>query len=157
MADLKITTKKTLGTPSSPEQRGDPNEFFGEQTNDLQIDTLSDFASIEGIEKLKQDIKKILLTERGENDLFPLYGTNLQTLIGGKINFENIRARIKTEIVEALQVLQFINRENPNEDEQPDILESIRVEQIDPTSFDIQLSVKTVSGKSVSTGLIVTA
>jgi hypothetical protein len=157
MDDIKLVTKTTLGSPDVPSQPGNPNEYFGEQSNDIQFNKINDFDTLSGTEKLKQDINKILLTERGANTNFPLYGTILQSLIGEKNNFDFIKAKIKDEIIGALQVLQFINKENPNDDEQLDTLELLRIQQLTSDQIEIQLSVTTVSGKSVSTGLTISA
>ena len=155
MADLKLTTKKVPGIDPVPPQSGNPTEFFGEESNDLQLNSINDLHVVSGLEKLRQDINKILLTERGNNTLFPLYGTELQSLVGGKVNPDIIRAKIKDEVIGGLQTLQFINRDNPNLDEQPEILELLDIQQIDDTQFEVQLSVITASNKSITTGITV--
>lgn len=155
MADLKLTTKRIPGIDSSPIQPGNPPEFFGEESNDLQLNTINDLDTVSGLDKLKQDINKILLTERGENTLFPLYGTELQSTIGGKVNPDTIRAKLKDEIVGGLQVLQFINRDNTNLDEVPETLEILDIQQLDTDTFEIQVSVITASNQRVSTGITV--
>jgi hypothetical protein len=139
MSDIKLITKRQPGQTPVPPQSGNPPEYFGEETNDLQLNSINDLDIVSGLTKLKQDINKILLTERGENTLFPLYGTELQSMVGGKVNPDTIKAKIKDEIIGGLQTLQFINRDNPNLDEQPEILELL----------DIQ------SNKRVSTGVTV--
>lgn len=155
MSDFKLVTKRTLGTPDYPPQPGNPNEYFGEQSNDIQLDTVNDFAQVSGTVKLTQDINKILLTAVGANTNFPLYGTTLQSLIGSKNNFDFLQANIKDQIIGALQVLVFVNQNNPNNDEVPNILNTLAINQIDSNSIEIILAVTTLSGKSVSTGLIV--
>ncbi len=155
MADLKLNTKRTPGIDPVPPQAGTTSEFFGEQSNDLQLNAINDLDTLSGLDKLRQDINKILLTERGENTFFPLYGTELQSLVGGKTNPDVIRAKIKDEVIGGLQTLQFLNRDNPDPDERPDVLELLDIQQIDTTQFEIQLSVITASNKSITTGITV--
>jgi len=155
MSDLKLVTKRLLGTPEYPPQLGNPNEYFGEQSNDIQLDNVNDFALISGTVKLTQDINKILLTAAGANTNFSLYGTTLQDLIGSKNSFDFLKANIRDQVIGALQVLVFVNQNNPNGDEVPNILNTLAINQLDSNSIEIILSVTTLSGKSVSTGLIV--
>lgn len=156
MADIKLITKNLSVAPPNPPQSGNPPEYFGEQTNDIQLDTTNDFATISGLAKLKQDIDKIILTERGKNIFFELYGTTLQSSVGGKVSIDVITATIKDQIISALQVLEFVNRENPNADERPQILEFLSVELIDTDKVEVQISVITDSNKRVSSGLTIT-
>lgn len=155
MSDLKLVTKRTLGTPDYPPQPGNPNEYFGEQSNDIQLDTVNDFDLVSGTIKLTQDINKILLTAVGTNTNFPLYGTTLQDLIGSKNSFEFLQATIKDQIIGALQVLAYVNQNNTNEDEIPNILNILEINQLTSDTIEIILAVTTLSGKSVSTGLTV--
>lgn len=156
MSDLLLATKRAPGTEPVPIQNAkNISEFFGEQSNDLQLNSINDLAIVSGLEKLRQDINKILLTERGTNSLFELYGTELQSLIGGKINPDVIRAKIKDEVIGGLQTLQFLNRDNPNADERPEVLELLDIQQIDTTQFEIKLSVITASNKSITTGIVI--
>ncbi len=154
MADLKLTTKKVPGIDPNPTQIGNPSEYFGEQSNDLQLNSINDFDIVSGIEKLKQDINKILLTEKGKNIDFAVYGTSMQTEIGAKMKLDEARSRIRVEIEDALETLVYINSDNTNDDEVPDILESISVEEINIGQFEVRLSVISRSGKRVSSDTI---
>jgi hypothetical protein len=154
MSDLKLITARQPGIQEAPTQEGQPDEFFGEQSNDLQLDSINDFATISGIDKLKQDINKIMLTERGTNTNFPLYGTTLQSMIGTKVNFLNLKAKVKDEIISSLQILQFINKDNPDPDERLDTLEFLSIEQPSIDSLDIKINVITESGKRIATGVV---
>ena len=119
------------------------------------FDTVNDLEKLTGLVKLKQDINKILLTVIGNNIGNELYGTELQTYVGNKINLDYTKAKIKDDVIGALQVLQFINKENDNLDEIPDILQFLGITELNSNEFQIQLSVTTASGKNVSTGLTV--
>jgi len=170
MGDLKLTTKRVaIGLQNAPGQdiRGtvpgqadknqvEPDEFFGEETNDIQLNTVNDFELIEGVEKLKQDVNKSLLTGIGENANFDQYGSNLQSLIGSKFTAEFLKAKIEEEIVRSLEALNFLNRENPNLDEIADELESLEMNEIaSGTGFEVILSIITESGKVVTTSVVI--
>ncbi len=150
MADLKLVTKSIPNVEANPPQNGNPTEFFGEQSNDLQLNVVNDFDTISGIDKLKQDLNKILLTELGKNTNVDIYGTEINGLIGTKADFNELRARIKDQVSTALKVLEFLNRENTNDDEVPDVFETLAVEKLSNNGFEIQISVITRSGKRVS-------
>jgi len=158
MADLQLTTKRRPGEQEVPPQvPPPPSEFFGEASNDIQLSQLNDFELISGLDKLKQDIKKVILTELGENTNFELYGSELQSTIGEKVDFNFIKAKVKEQVINALEVLEFVNRENPDDDERPETLNVLSVEQLNIDQVEVQMTVTTVSGKSVSTGLVITA
>ena len=55
----------------------------------------------------------------------------------------------------ALATLLLVNADNTNDDEVPDIFESLSVEQIALGKFEVRVSVITRSGKRVSTDTIV--
>jgi hypothetical protein len=154
MADLQLTTLQIPGVAASPPQIGNPSEYFGEQSNDLQLNEIGDFSTISGSEKLQQDINKIFLTEKGKNLFFAIYGTSLQSLVGAKVDLTNARARLRVEMEDALEVLLFINTDNPNDDEVPAILESLSVEEIAIGQFEVRISVISRSGKRVSSDTI---
>lgn len=155
--DLKLITKRDLSIPPDPVTQNIESEFFGDRSNDLQLSTRNDFDTVTGITKLRQDINKILLTVRGTNTNFTLYGTALQDLVGNKVNFQVIQAKVRDEVIGALQVLQFVNKENPNPDERPDILEILEVNLLSSNEVQVQLSVITVSGKRISSNIVISA
>lgn len=155
MADLKIITKAATGSLPNPPQPGDPSEYFGEQSNDLELDNINDLTTISGVEKLIQDMNKIFLTESGANTNFQIYGTDLQTLVGNKVNIEEIKAHLKDQVETALATLVLVNADNPNDDEVPNIFESLSVTQIDTGKYEVKVSVITRSGKRATTDAIV--
>lgn len=154
MADLQLTTRRIPGIDPNPPQIGNPETYFGEQSNDLQLDAINDFQLISGLDKLKQDINKILMTEKTKNVFFAIYGTALQSEIGSKVNLNEARSRILSEIEDALEVLLYVNTDNTNDDEVPDILESLSVQEINIGQFEVRLSVIARSGKRVSSDTI---
>ena len=153
--DFELSTKVIPGIEPHPLQPGNSQKYFGEQSNDIQLNSVNDFALISGIDKLRQDINKILLTELGANTNFEIYGTTLQTLIGNKVNVEEIRAHLRDQVDTALAVLKFINEENTNNDEVPEIFESLSVEQLESGKYEVRVSVISKSGKRIVTDSIV--
>jgi hypothetical protein len=155
MPDLKLSTKVPPGGEPIPQQNWPVSEYFGEQSNDLQLNAVNDLALVSGTEKLRQDLNKIFLTELGANRNFPIFGTILNGLVGEKVNFDAIRAKIRDEVQGALETMKFINEENPNDDEVPETFESLSVEQLDLGKFEARVTVITRSGKRISTDSIV--
>jgi hypothetical protein len=154
MSDLQLTTLNVPGQPQFPPQQGNPVTYFGEQTNDLQIGPNNDFTLVSGLEETTQDVQKILLTEQGANQLFPLYGTTLQSLIGGKLNINVIGSNIQQQITQALQILYLLtqNRSNPAE-----IVQTLYAlsTQLDSTGTNISslLTVIAANGQEITTGI----
>lgn len=153
MFDLFLRTARSTLTDQEYPQATLPY-IVAEGENDLQIGPTNDLAILDGTDRLSQDIVKILITTRGTNLLFPLYGANLQTLIGQKMDVQFLQGQILTEVKDALIILQAINQNNPDLDQQIQTLQSIQVDLSSSTQITIQLVVVTKSGKSV--GSIVT-
>jgi len=154
MSDLQLTTVNVPGQPQFPPQQGNPATYFGEQTNDLQIGPNNDFTLVSGLDETTQDVQKILLTEQGDNVLFPLYGTTLQGLIGGKININVIAGDIQQQIVQALQVLFLLTQNRTNPAEIVQTLYALKT-QIDTTGTNVSslLTVIAASGQEITTGI----
>lgn len=122
--------------------------------NDLQVDSNGNIAQVTGTDKLAQDIVKILVTQRGSNINMPLYGTNLPSIVGQKMDFQFLQGQILTEVTDALIILQSLLQYGSNPDEQISSLQSIKVTLDTPTQVSIELVVITLSQKAL--GLIVT-
>lgn len=149
MSDFYLRTKKD---PNDPLQSAQVNQFFfGDGTNDLQVDTNGDFALIQGTKNLDQSMAKILVTARNSSVFFPSYGSLLQSFVGQKIEFDFLKASVQSEIVDTLRIYQFINKTNPSLDEQIDTLESLKVTQLDNLSIQADLTVITKSNIRVGT------
>ena len=154
MADLQLTTVNVPGHPQYPPQQGNPATYFGEQTNDLQIGVNNDFALVSGLDETTQDVQKILLTEQGANLLFPLYGTTMQSLIGGKVNLNAIAGNIQQQITQALQILFLLTQNRTNPAEVVANLYALKTE-IDSTQTNISslLTVIAGNGEEITTGI----
>lgn len=153
MSDLQLTTVNVPGQPQFPPQKGNPPTYFGEQTNDLQIDPTNDFALVTGLEETTQDVQKILLTEQGANTSFPLYGTTLQSLIGGKINSNIISSNIQQQITQALQILYLLTQDRTNPAEIVQTLYSLSTQLESGTNIASLLTVIAASGQEITTGV----
>jgi hypothetical protein len=155
MSDLWLSTKLSpTNIPPQPLPEGQ-QYYFGDMSNDLQVNPVADLFTVSGAQKLAQDIQKILLTVQGTNVFFPLYGTNLQNYIGQKMNDQSVVSNIRTEVVNAMNVLNFIRQGAPA-NEIPDTLQYLSVAQSDPLTITITLTVISASGESVTTSVLVT-
>lgn len=145
----------TLSKNIPPEERvrGVPlnKAVFKSFDNDIIKENDGDLALVSGTEKLKQDMIKAFMTDLGSNVTFPEYGSQLNELIGRKLNFPIMKGLITDDIIETLRTLQFVNKDNLNEDEQIDTLDILEITQsaTDPRQIDVRLEVITVAGSRV--------
>jgi len=153
--DFFLRTKRDVNDPFQAEQGISTPYFWQDGTNDLQVDTNGDFALVQGVNCLSQEMCKILVTERGSNLFFSLYGTNLQNLIGQKLSLQEVQAKVTTEVTDGLQIYQYLNQSNPNLDEQITTLSTLSVTVNSTNSVSVQFNVITGSGKTVGTALTV--
>jgi hypothetical protein len=153
LSDLLLTTLNFPGQPQYPPQQGNPPQYFGEQTNDLQIGSNNDFTLVTGLEETQQDILKILLTEQGDNILFPLYGTTLQSVIGNKVNPNTIAGTVQQQITQALQILYLLTQNRSNPAEVVQTLYSLNTQLQNLTSVSTLLTVIAASGQEITTGI----
>lgn len=153
MSDLFLTTKNQPPTPQYPPQQGNPQFYFGEQTNDLQIGSNNDFTLVSGLDETTQDVQKILLTEQGANTLFPLYGTTLQALIGSKINSITISGSVQDQITTALQILFLLTQNRSNPAEIVQTLYSLSTTIQSETNIASLLTVIAANGQELTTGV----
>ena len=153
MSDLQLATKNISGQPQYPPQQGNAPFYFGEGTNDLQIGPNQDFTLVNGLDETTQDVQKILLTEQGTNIIFPLYGTTLQSLIGGKIELTSISGNIQNQITTALQILYLLTQTRSNPAEIVQNLYSLSTTLQSETNVASLLTVIAASGQEITTGV----
>jgi phage baseplate assembly protein W len=154
MSDLQLITASIPGQPQFPPQQGNPPFFFGEQTNDLQIDpSNNDFTLVSGLDETVQDVQKILLTEQGTNLSFPLYGTTMQSLIGGKVNPNIISSTMQQQITQALQILFLLTQNRSNLSEVVQTLYSLKTTIQSQTNVSSLLTVIAANGQEITTGI----
>jgi hypothetical protein len=154
MSDLLLTTIPVPGQPQYPPQQGNPSQYFGEGTNDLQFDSSNDLALVSGLDETIQDVQKILLTEQGTPiTLFPLYGTTLQSLIGNRMNPATISGTVQQQITQALQVLYLLTQNRSNPQEIVQTLYSLQTTLQSETSISSLLTIIAASGQEITTGI----
>lgn len=153
MSDLFLSTANIPGIPQSVPQSTNAPFYFGEASNDLQIGTNHDFTLVSGLQETTQDVQKILLTEQGTNDLFPLYGTILQSLIGNKVNINTITGTVQQQITQALQILYLLTQNRSNPAEIVQTLYSLNTTIQSETNIAALLTVIAASGQEITTGV----
>jgi len=96
----------------------------------------SDFATVQGNDKLVQDLLKIALTEAGANVLNPWYGTLMsKSLIGSVLNSDILLSVAQTQLENAvqnlkkLQNLQVQSGQSVSPDEQIAFIKNISITQ----------------------------
>jgi len=122
---------------------------------DYVIDVLGNYSYVKDEYKLKQDLKKIVVTEKGSDQVALWYGTSFEKIIGKKLLPDYAKTRISGEIVEALSKLK--NAQIKQQDYQEvtdreflDFVQSLTVTQdsIDPTFYIASVDVVTQAGTS---------
>lgn len=151
--DFFLATKNQPPTPQFPPQQGNPEFYFGEGTNDLQIGTNNDFMAVDGLQETIQDVQKILLTEQGANPSFPLYGTTLQNLIGNKINVNSVAATVQEQITTSLQILFLLTQNRSNPAEIVKTLYSLQTTLQSETNISSLLTIIAANGAELTTGI----
>jgi hypothetical protein len=116
---------------------------------DLVI-TNSDFATIQGNDKLVQDLLKIALTPAGGNVLNPWYGTLInKSLIGSVLQNDILLSVAQTQLQNAienlkkLQNLQVQSGQSVSPDEQIAFIQNISITQspYDPRQYQTTINV----------------
>lgn len=127
---------------------------------DLAYDPVGDFLSLQGVEKLKQDLIRAILVIRGSNPREPAYGTSIDQSIGtaqvGPI-FESLLAQEVRNSLGLLRTLQRLQAEVQNVDPSEILTNVIEVKvrsddgndravnnlrSVDPTLYNISIVVE---------------
>jgi len=118
----------------------------------------SDFAIVQGNDKLVQDLLKIALTESGGNVLNPWYGTLIsKSLIGSVLQSDILLSVAQTQLQNAvenlkkLQNLQVASGQSVSPDEQIAFIQNISIIQ---SPFDPRLYQTTINVLSRSFGKV---
>jgi phage baseplate assembly protein W len=132
------------------------------QNGDLQISNTNDIAKVEGSDKLKQDIIKIISTPIGSNPLFPWYGSPInQSLIGTAFSSNFISNLASVQLKASLENLQNIQKEQAKGNqivtpqEQIAAVQDVIIQRNteDPRFFKIMLTVLSKAFRQVQTSL----
>lgn len=113
----------------------------------LGMSAVGDVQRISGIPRLKQDITKILLTERGLNP-YPNYGTILPGLVGTRLNNPDTLSLVANEVISALRY-QYLIETSQDLDEIIGQVRQLDVE-FSSNSILITLQVETASKAQVA-------
>ena len=121
---------------------------------DIEFGPDGDFVRVEGREKLEQDLGKILLTRIGQDPGDSRYGTELQDLLGRRLDQQILEGVVGKSVrlaVNFLQSLQFVQstEQEVSFDEIIGDIEALEVRQPSFQKIQITLSVLTVSGLRV--------
>lgn len=121
------------------------------ENGDIFVDNNGETQIVTGLEKLKQDVAKMILTEIGSNIYHPWYGSELTDSIVGRATTANIIARnAEITITDALENLAFLQTEqtqfqNVTPAETMGAIKEVAVERepLDPRQWNIRVSVIT--------------
>ena len=120
---------------------------------DYIVDVLGNYAKVKDEFKLKQDLKRIIVTVKGSDKVAPWFGTIFENIIGSKLLPAYSKTRISGEIVEALGRLknaQIKQQEyqDVSDREFLDFIQSLIVNQdnTDPTFYVAAVDVVTQAG-----------
>lgn len=132
------------------------------ENGDLVIGSNGDVVTVEGSDKLVQDILKIISTPIGANPFFPWYGCPItRSLVGTGYDRKFIAALATQQLRASLETLQRLQKEQMREyqlvspQEQLAAIEKVVVDRSidDPRFFAILVSVLNKSFRRVQTSL----
>lgn len=126
---------------------------------DLKFDN-GDLKLVQDSEKLIQDILKICLTEAGSNPMNPAYGSYVsRSVIGSSLESEILVSVAASQLNTALENLKILQEmqaksfQKVSADEQISAITGVSVvrSRIEPTLFDVRISVVSKGFKPVTT------
>ena len=117
---------------------------------DINIDQTGKAAYVEGKDKIKQRVVKALLTPLGSSRFDELFGSELNTLIGGTITDET-RITIQTTITNAINNLIADQPTSYTDEETINAIEGMTIEQdpSDATKLYVKVSVSNEVGEII--------
>lgn len=95
-------------------------EFVGDN-NDIRVDANGDLVCIDGVTRVKQDVTKILLTERALVP-YPNYGSLLPSLPGTRATNPSLLATLADDIIISLRYLTLSETSSVNEEQIGELL-----------------------------------
>lgn len=129
------------------------------QNGDLSIGPDGDVSFVIGNEKVLQEIKKIILTDIGENKFHPFYGSRAGSLsVGNIVDYNFLSSEIKRSVSEAITNLIRLKSQQSryqalNPSEVIISLDNVSVERdlVDPRVWSIFISVTVQSLDEINT------
>ena len=147
-------TPDRISVDYSTEEKYSSTHFGNVNIADYFIDKLGVYDKVINENKLIQDLRKIIATQRGSDPVAPWYGTNFASFIGTKQLPEFAKTRISSEIVEALTRLksaqiQQQEYQTVTDNEFLDFIKSVVTTQdeYEPTYYRSAVAVVTQLGK----------
>jgi phage baseplate assembly protein W len=128
-------------------------DVFFDKKNEYTVSLAS------GVDKLKQEILKIMLEEKGSNVFHPNWGNEIRERVVGKKNISSSAIRLEVLVRDAIQYLQSVKDlnnvryQNALPDEMIDYVDSVKVVQTSQNGYDIYIVVVNKDGKFISLGL----
>ncbi len=127
------------------------------KNGDLSISSTNDLAKVQDLEKLVQDILKLLMTELGSNKFHSWYGSSLsQSMVGSGFDGQFLTTIAEGQIRSGLETIMNLQREQAAQQKvtPSELLASVKQisvqrNTVDPTFFTITLEVLTRSLKIV--------
>jgi phage baseplate assembly protein W len=122
--------------------------------NDISFDTsLKDINTHSGVDRKRQDISKILLTEANGNLLYPDYGAGLNDYIFSNSFDSNMRKQLGDSVIEAMSYLNKIE-ESTEDNERIASVDSLKLSQPDDKrKVNINMQITLVDGTVVDVTL----
>jgi len=131
---------------------------------DLQLDN-GDLEKVEGLDKLIQDVLKIIMTPVGGNVFFPWYGSFItSSLVGNPLDNEFMESVAQAQVSNALLTLQQMQRDQmaSNQrvtgDELLAAVQSVILDRniVDPTYISLRVRIATKNLRSTEVTLNLT-
>jgi hypothetical protein len=132
-----------------PKCKGDKRTF------DISYDSASRLKTIEGHEKIKQQLLKVLMTLQGTNLFDSDYGAGLPNLVGEKVD-QYLAARVQFTIMDAINHLMRLQNENSLPDEERIVsISNIDVvsDKYDPRNLIIKVTVLSGDYKEIDSSI----
>jgi phage baseplate assembly protein W len=110
-----------------------------------------DMVTITGIEKLRQNIAKILMTKQGTNNIFPGFGSQLENIVNNRVMDDpNVQKDIINAIVYAFTYLNQID-DSAETSEKIDTIKSIDISTniLDGRQLLIKINVTNQDGQDI--------
>jgi len=134
------------------------------ESGDIKFSPEGELYTITGLEKLKQDLIKVLLTEIGENDYHPWYGSMLgQAVVGQATTFNTTLRNVELAVTNSLENLAFLQKEQlqyqtvtPAESIGAINFVNVEREPLDPRQWNIRVSVLTKALTEISEDFSIT-
>lgn len=121
---------------------------------DWVFDLDGNLQTVTGLNKLQQDILKIMLSYTGSNTLYPEYGSNVDKTIGQKNLLSHTEVKLQQDIYNALMYLKNQQQElqtkfnSLSAEEALETIESVSVIATTPTSFNVSVTFTTKASAS---------